>query len=282
MSKSVYEIVTERIISEMEKGVIPWRKPWKGGMAKFNRVSKKGYSWLNSMMLPLDGEYASLKQWDSLGGTVRAGEHGHIVTYWNWLDRDTGNKDADGNPIYKHIPFLKYYKVFHISQVDGVEPLPEYKLNEIIEVESAEDIKNNYFGREKCRLDMRISDEAFYIPVIDKVVVPEMGQFESAEEFYSTLFHEMTHSTGHKSRLDRLDKTAAFGSEVYSKEELVAEMGSAMLSSVAGLDSEKAFKNSVAYLQNWLSALKNDPKMIVSASTKAEKAVNYILHGATA
>ena len=279
MSKSVYEIVTERIVGEMEKGIIPWHKPWKGGASKFNRVSKKGYSWLNSMMLPYAGEYASLKQWNDLGGSIKAGEHGFIVCYWNWLDRPTGAVDVNGDPIMKHIPFLKYYRVWHISQVDGVDPLPEDKLNDIVEVESAEDIKNTYFDREACRLFVECQDEAYYRPSDDTVHVPLPGQFGSGEEYYATLFHEMTHSTGHKSRLDRLTDIAAFGSLTYSKEELVAEMGSAMLSSVAGLDIEKTIKNSVAYLQGWLSALKNDPKMIVSAAGKAEKAVEYILHG---
>jgi len=279
MSKSVYEIVTERIIGEMEKGIIPWHKPWKGGASKFNRVSKKGYSWLNSMMLPYEGEYASLKQWNELGGSIKAGEHGFIVCYWNWLDRPTGAVDVNGDPIMKHIPFLKYYRVWHISQVDGVDPLPEDKLNDIVEVESAEDIKNTYFDREACRLFVECQDEAYYRPSDDTVHIPLPGQFNSGEEYYATLFHEMTHSTGHSSRLDRLHDIAAFGSENYSKEELVAEMGSAMLSSVAGLDIEKTIKNSVAYLQGWLSALRNDPKMIVSAASKAEKAVEYILHG---
>lgn len=102
---------------------------------------------------------------------------------------------------------------------------------------------------------------------------------ENSDEFYSTLFHEMTHSTGAAIRLDRLSSTAFFGNEDYSKEELVAEIGSAMLSSVAGLNTEKTFNNSVAYLQSWLRVLKNDPRMIVSAASKAEKAVDYILYG---
>lgn len=278
MSKSVYEIVTERIISEMEKGVIPWRKPWKGGMAKFNRVSKKGYSWLNSMMLPYEGEYASLKQWNELGGSIKAGEKGFIVTYWNWLDKVDGVND-DGTPHIKKIPFLRYYRVWHISQVEGVEPLPEDAIKDNMEIESAEDIVYEYFFREPCKLYVEESDRAYYMPMTDEVHVPELKQFVCSEEYYSTLFHEMTHSTGHESRLNRINSIAAFGGENYSKEELVAEMGSAMLCSVAGLDDKKTFKNSVAYLQNWLSVLRNDPKMIVSASSKAEKAVEYILHG---
>lgn len=120
---------------------------------------------------------------------------------------------------------------------------------------------------------------SFYRPSDDSVHVPQLSQYAIAEEYYSTLFHEMTYSTGHTSRLDRLTKTAAFGSQTYSREELVAEMGSAFMLAKLGIDCEKAFTNSVAYLQGWIQALKNDKKMIVVAAGKAEAAVEYILNG---
>ena len=273
---TVYEIVTDKIIKQMEKGIIPWHKPWHGGMAKFNRVSKKGYSVLNQLLLPFDGEYATLKQWNELGGKVKAGEKGNIVTYWNFINKT--EKQEDGTEKVKSFPILRYYTVFHISQVEGVKPLENVNFANM-EVESAEDVKNTYFKRESCRLFVEKSDRAYYSPSFDEVHVPELNQFENSDEFYSTLFHEMTHSTGASIRLDRLSNTAFFGSEDYSKEELVAEIGSAMLSSVARLNTEKTFNNSVAYLQSWLKALKNDPRMIVSAASKAEKAVDYILYG---
>lgn len=273
---TVYEIVTDKIIKQMEKGIIPWHKPWHGGMAKFNRVSKKGYSVLNQLLLPFDGEYATLKQWNELGGKVKAGEKGNIVTYWNFINKT--EKQEDGTEKVKSFPILRYYTVFHISQVEGVKPLKNVNFANM-EVESAEDVKNTYFERESCRLFVEKSDRAYYSPSFDEVHVPELNQFENSDEFYSTLFHEMTHSTGASIRLGRLSKTAFFGNEDYSKEELVAEIGSAMLSSVAGLNTEKTFNNSVAYLQSWLKALKNDPRMIVSAASKAEKAVDYILYG---
>lgn len=273
---TVYEIVTDKIIKQMEKGIIPWHKPWHGGMAKFNRVSKKGYSVLNQLLLPFDGEYATLKQWNELGGKVKAGEKGNIVTYWNFISKT--EKQEDGTEKVKSFPILRYYTVFHISQVEGVKPLENVNFSNM-EVESAEDVKNTYFERESCRLFVEKSDRAYYSPSFDEVHVPELNQFENSDEFYSTLFHEMTHSTGASIRLGRLSNTAFFGNEDYSKEELVAEIGSAMLSSVAGLNTEKTFNNSVAYLQSWLKALKNDPRMIVSAASKAEKAVDYILYG---
>lgn len=273
---TVYEIVTDKIIKQMEKGIIPWHKPWHGGMAKFNRVSKKGYSVLNQLLLPFDGEYATLKQWNELGGKVKAGEKGNIVTYWNFINKT--EKQEDGTEKVKSFPILRYYTVFHISQVEGVEPLKNIDFTNM-EVESAEAVKNTYFERESCRLFVEKSDRAYYSHSFDEIHVPELNQFENSDEFYSTLFHEMTHSTGAASRLDRLSNTAFFGNEDYSKEELVAEIGSAMLSSVAGLNTEKTFNNSVAYLQSWLRVLKNDPRMIVSAASKAEKAVDYILYG---
>ncbi len=112
-------------------------------------------------------------------------------------------------------------------------------------------------------------------------------QFQVVNEYYSTTFHEITHSTGHKTRLDRLQtgQIAAFGSEEYSKEELVAEIGSATLMNLLGIETVKTFRNTTvktfrnttAYIQSWLNVLKNDNKFIVSASSKAEKAVNFIL-----
>ena len=231
---------------------------------------------MNQLLLPFDGEYATLKQWNELGGKVKAGEKGNIVTYWNFINKT--EKQEDGSEKVKSFPILRYYTVFHISQVEGVKPLENIDFANM-EVESAEDVKNTYFERESCRLFVEKSDRAYYNPSFDEVHVPELNQFENSDEFYSTLFHEMTHSTGAAIRLDRLSSTAFFGNEDYSKEELVAEIGSAMLSSVAGLNTEKTFNNSVAYLQSWLRVLKNDPRMIVSAASKAEKAVDYILYG---
>lgn len=273
---TVYEIVTDKIIKQMEQGIIPWHKPWYGGMAKFNRISKKGYSVLNQFLLPFDGEYATFNQWNKLGGKVKAGEKGNIVTYWKCINKT--EKQDDGTEKEKNIPILRYYNVFHISQVEGITPLENINFKNM-EVESAENIKNSYFEREKCRIFIEKSERAYYSPSLDEVHIPELSQFENSDEFYSTLFHEMTHSTGAATRLDRLSKTAFFGNEDYSKEELVAEIGSAMLSSVAGLNAKKSFDNSVAYLQNWLRVLKNDPRMIISAASKAEKAVDYILYG---
>lgn len=274
---NIYEEITNRIIEQLENGVVPWHKPWSGvANGAYNRISKKPYSLLNQMLLKYDGEYATYKQWSELGGKVKKGEKSEIVVFWKVLQIE---EDKDGKIEKKSIPLLKYINVFHISQIDGVEP----KSIEVIEhkpIEEAEKIKNDYASRENLIIKELITDEAFYSPSRDYIQVPCKEQYKDIMEFYSTLFHEMIHSTGHRDRLGRLDcsvQFAGFGSENYSKEELIAEIGSAFLMNNIGIETPNTFNNSAAYIQNWLQVLKNDNKFIVSASSKAEKAMKYIL-----
>lgn len=277
---NVYEMVTERIIAELEKGVIPWEKPWTGVRSgAYNRVSKRPYSLLNQMLLKHTGEYATYKQWQDLGGQVKKGEKSEIVVFWKIFETEETNKDT-GEKETKKIPLLRYYNVFHISQVEGVEPLKPEQLNDEVEpIEEADKIITDYITREHIEFTECRSNEAYYSPSQDAVVVPMKEQYKVINEYYSTTFHELTHSTGHKNRLNRLETgaVAAFGSETYSKEELVAEIGSASLMNLLGIETVKTFRNSAAYIQSWLQVLRNDNKFIVSASSKAEKAVNYIL-----
>lgn len=191
--------------------------------------------------------------------------------------------DENGEEKKSTFPILRYYNVFHVSQIDGVEP--KYTKIDMGHdpIESAEKVVKGYVDRDgKLKLSVQESDKAYYSPMLDTVVVPRMEQFKVAEEYYSTLFHELTHSTGHESRLSRLGDmgSVSLGNEEYSKEELVAEIGSATLMNHCGIEIEKTFRNSVAYIENWLSVLKNDRKFIVSASSKASKAVELILGGA--
>ena len=280
MSKSVYELVTERIIEQLENGVIPWERPWTGVKSgAFNRISKKSYSLLNQMLLKYDGEYATFKQWSDLGGHVRKGEKSEIIVFWKIQPIE--EKQEDGTKKVKQIPLLKYFNVFHISQVDGVEPLPADDLNDIEPIEKAENILHDYWTREDITVEHIASNKAYYSPSCDLIHLPLFEQFKEANEYYSTAFHESAHSTMKESRCNRAEerkgKLVAFGSEDYSKEELVAEIGSASLMNIIGIETKKSFRNSSAYIQNWLSVLRNDVKFIVSASNKAEKAVSYIL-----
>jgi antirestriction protein ArdC len=281
MSKSVYEMVTERIIEQLENGVIPWEKPWTGVRAgAYNRISKKSYSLLNQMLLKHEGEYATFKQWSDLGGHVRKSEKSEIIVFWKVLPVE--EIQEDGTKTVKQIPLLKYINVFHISQVDGVEPLKPEELHDIEPIEKAESILTDYWTREGITVNHIKGNKAFYSPSCDMIQLPLFEQFTDANEYYSTAFHESIHSTMKESRCNRSEerknKLVSFGSEEYSKEELIAELGSVSLMNIIGIETRKSFRNSSAYIQNWLQVLKNDVKFIVSASSKAEKAVKYILN----
>lgn len=283
MSKSVYEMVTDRIIGQLENGIIPWEKPWTGiRSGAFNRISKKPYSLINQMLLEHRGEYATFKQWTELGGHVRKGEKSEIAVFWKI--QPVEEKQEDGTKTVKQIPLLRYYNVFHISQVDGVEPLPQDTIKDIEPIEKAESLLCDYWARENITVEHIAGDRAYYSPSRDLIHLPLMEQFKNANEYYSTAFHESVHSTMKETRCncteERKGKLVAFGSDEYSKEELIAEIGSANLMNVLGIETTKSFRNSSGYIQCWLSVLKNDVKFIVAASSKVEKAVKYILREA--
>ena len=278
--KSVYEMVTERIINQLEQGIVPWQKPWTGiRSGAYNRISKKSYSLINQLMLKHDGEYATFKQWESLGGHVRKGEKSEIVVFWKITPVEETKED--GTKEVKQIPLLRYYNVFHISQVEGVEPLTEDELDQIEPIEKAENVLHDYWTRENIKVEHKAGDRAYYSPTRDMICLPLFEQFTDTSEYYSTAYHESVHSTMKESRCnraeDRKGKLVAFGSNEYSKEELVAEIGSANILNILGIETRKSFSNSAAYIQSWISVLQNDVKFIVSASSKAEKAVKYIL-----
>lgn len=280
MSKSVYEMVTNRIIEQLESGVIPWEKGWSGlANGAYNRISKKPYSILNQMLLKHSGEYATFKQWQECGGKIRKGEKSEIIVFWKVLPIE--ETQEDGTKEIKQIPLLRYINVFHISQVNGVQPI-EREVHDIKPIEKAQSILNDYWTRENIEVKHIAGNDAFYSPSRDIIRLPLLEQFKTANDYYETAFHESVHSTLKKSRCNREDertsKYVAFGSTEYSKEELVAEIGSANLMNISGIETDKSFRNAAGYIQNWLSVLKNDVKFIVSASTKAEKAVKYILN----
>ena len=269
----IYSEITNRIIAEMERGTIPWQKPWVASGSCISYATGKPYSLLNQMLLGRPGEYLTFNQCQQAGGRIRKGSKSQMVVFWKWLeqeDEETGEK--------KEIPFLRYYNIFHINQCEGLrakhtQPMPQTANADT----NADAIIADYLAREGIRLNHEAGDRAFYRPSTDSITLPHIAQFAATAEYYSTAFHELTHSTGHTKRLNRLEKTAFFGSEAYSKEELIAEIGAAALVNVAGLETAKSFRNTAAYIQNWLTVLKNDKKFIVSAAGKAEKAVNLIL-----
>ena len=292
--ENVYQMVTDRIVAQMQEGIIPWQKPWTvSGSAEdvaISYVSRRPYSFVNQMLLGRPGEWLTWKQIGELGGKLKKGSKAGIVVFYKQLvikDPTRKVKDEDGNEVdaTKRIPLLKYYNVFHLSDVEGIESkCGKIEPKEHEPLTEAEEVITAYVDREEgltfvCDQE---SNQAYYSPSEDKVVVPRIGQYEVVEEYYSTAFHELTHSTLKESRCNRVSENAHafFGNADYSREELVAEMGSAMLCNRIGIEATKAFRNSVAYIQGWLKELKNDNHMIVWAASRAEKAAKYILNEA--
>ena len=275
----IYNEVTSRIIAALEQGVIPWHKPWVGGNSGCISYSTgKPYSLLNHILLGgISGEYATFRQIQQQGGHVRRGEKAHMVVFWKFLkvvDEETQEE--------KEVPYLKYINVFNVAiQCEGISPrwTPSAVPASDLQPDAVADaVVRDYIDRSGVHLSVTESDRAFYRPSSDEVVVPKLSQYQQVAEYYSTLFHELTHSTGHRSRLNRIADTAAFGSEQYSREELCAELGSAFLVNHCGLESESSFRNSAGYIQGWLKALKDDKRLVVSAAGAAEKAVSLILN----
>ena len=272
----IYAEITNRMIAEMEAGEIPWKRPWMAAGRAISHTTGKAYSLLNQMLLGRSGEYITFNQCQQEGGHIRKGEKARIVVFWKWLEK----KDEETEEVTQ-VPYLRYYNVFHIDQCEGITAKhAEMQAHPANADDAAEAIITDYAQREGVTIEHRAGDSAFYQPSTDRIVLPLLAQFAETAEYYGTAFHEMVHSTGHAKRLARLDTTANFGGEEYSKEELIAEIGSAALVHHAGLETPSSFTNSTAYVQNWLTALKNDKRFIVRAAGKADKAVNFILTGA--
>jgi antirestriction protein ArdC len=270
---SVYDQITARVVELLSQGTIPWHKPWnvKRGFPR-NLVSKKAYRGINVFLLhALNYEspfWLTYHQAQELGAHIRKGEKACPVVFWKQLEVE----DKESHEIEK-IPMMRFYYVFNLAQVDGLKEVPAAEAEAVI-TKPAEIVE-----RMPQRPEIKGGfAKAFYSPAGDFVGMPDRERFTGEDEFYSVLFHELTHATGSESRLNRPTITEAngFGSEEYSKEELIAEMGAAFLCGVAGI-GERTLNNSAAYLQNWLTALQNDHKLIVQAAAQAQKAADFIL-----
>lgn len=275
--KDTYTLVTDRIIAELESGTVPWHKPWTCAQPAISHTTGKAYSLLNQLLLGgRGGEYVTFQQAQKEGGRIKKGEKSSMVVFWKWLtveDEDTGEE--------KEVPFLRYFNVFHIDQCEGImarhssdESLPE---NPASADDKAESVIAKYIAASGVKLVSRESSEAFYQPVTDTVVLPLIKQFSDTAEYYSTAFHELTHSTGHPKRLNRITETARFGSAPYSREELCAELGASFLLNRLGIETPGSFRNNAAYISHWLGVLKEDKRLLVSAAGQADKAVRLIL-----
>lgn len=280
----VYQIVTDRIIELLEKGTVPWQKPWTDVGIPMNAISKRPYRGINLwLLLSLDYAQNLFLTWDQLkklGGSVNKGEQGHVVLYWKVTPKTDENVEEVKE---KQKRLLRYYKVFNIAQCRDLpaDLVPQKQTIEETEVKKdpireCEHIVN---AMPQSPLIIFTGKNAFYDIQKDEVVLPKMKTFKSGEAYYSTLFHELVHSTGHEKRLNRptITQMAEFGSDIYSIEELVAELGASYLSCHTGI-LMKNIKSSAAYIKGWLNQLKNDKKFIVQASGHAQKAVDYILN----
>lgn len=271
MKKNVYEIITQRIVSKLEDalnngGGAPWQKPWK---TKRNFISKRPYSGINLLLLPDDetdfitwGQVSKLREEDPTI-KVQKGFQKHYVVKWIFPEDDKGKSKGYGYPIY--------YNVIGLKDITGIESKEEQHFSE--EYSQAEELLESMSPKPDI---CYAGDRACYSPSLDVINLPPKKRFYSTSEYYSTLFHEMIHWTGHESRCNRkLDNS--FGDHAYSVEELVAEIGSAMMLSECGIHEERLAENQIAYLRSWLKALQSDTKFIWEASSKATKAVQCIL-----
>jgi len=280
MSADVYQIVTDRIVELLEKGVAPWRKPWNDAetfLPPCNLVSGKEYSGINHFLLnacPYENPYwLTYKQAQERGGHVRKGEKGMPVIFWKMYEKEDAQTE-DGKRV---LPVLRYYTVFNAEQCEDIETpdVPKVQTYHQKPIEEAEAVQLAMPNRPVVEFG---GGRAYYSPLADTVRVPEINRYQKREEFYSTLFHELGHATGHESRLCRPGVTEAhyFGDPTYSKEELVAEMTAAFLCAHCRI-ATATLENSAAYLQGWIKTLKGDKKLAVTAAGQAKKAADYIL-----
>lgn len=311
------KIVDKMLDTINTAGYLPWAKPWTTGkqsirvldgwteitvpVRQWNRAGKP-YNGINPLLLNMSGktgEWITFNQCKAEKGTIRKGAKGQTIVYWSMIRKeDPDELDKDGNPVVHTIPVLKYYTVFNVETDTDLEVkhrpepqvlrFPRYKTMPVDGLDTskyepaAEDIIADYVKRcQTLQLDREgVSNSAYYSPAEDRVVVPNIGQFGSAPAFYSTLFHELGHSTGHVSRLDRFtgkSAAAAWGDQNYAREELVAEITAASILSTLGMETGNTERNSAAYVKSWSEKIKNDPMMFVVAAGRAEKAIDLIL-----
>lgn len=280
---NVYEIITEKILSEIDSGTIPWHKPWKSALGEepCNAITMRPYRGMNRFLCSLSPHdrpyFLTYNQAKQANGQVRKGEKGLPIIYWQKTEKQDPNTGRKKDSF-----LLRYYTVFNIEQCDGLESLVPPSLpaspSTLSLDERAEAIVSGY---QHAPTIQRSSDSAhaFYAPDRDTVVVPQLSQYATATEYYSTLYHELAHSTGHPSRLNRPTLTGFhfFGDQNYSKEELVAEFGAAFLCGEAGIENAAALKNSAAYLDGWSKKLRADSTLLIQAAAQAQKAADHIL-----
>jgi antirestriction protein ArdC len=282
---NVYEIVTDKIVNLLEQEIIPWRRPWTTAGLPRNLVSRKPYRGINTFLLSASGRvspfWLTLRQANQLGGRVRKGEHGAIIVFWKTDETEADENGEQGETARRRF-VLRYYKIWNVEQCElpqaALDQLPKIETHQHDPIEAAERIIAAMPNPPEIRY---AGDKAFYSPLTDRITLPPRELFAGAEELYATAFHEIGHATGSPKRLNResIAEAAPFGSPVYSREELIAEMTAAYLCAEAGI-SPAVISNQAAYIQGWLAKLRGDKRMVVTAATQAQKAADYILRRA--
>lgn len=277
---TAYDVITAKVIAALDKGTVPWRKPWNYRGGPRNLVSGDQYRGFNAFSLASHKYWVTEKQAVKLGGYLRTKEEEGTAIFWkinaNYRPAVVDD-DNESDRIPRHSFVLRYYRVYPIESCFIPEDkLPKPETKPVLEpIEEAERIIRAYIKEGGPSIMIHQCDRAYYSPAFDVINVPQLDQYSEPQEYYNVLFHEAIHSTGHQSRLDRFREDSYFGSEPYSKEELVAEMGACFLCGESGI--ERTLDNSVAYIQSWRNKLGCDPRLIVYAASAAQKAVDVIL-----
>lgn len=279
--KSIYDRVNERLIDMIEKtNTLPWEKSWSSDEYPTNLHSMKRYHGSNLFYLYLSrmfhgyqhGYWLTYLQAQAMGGIVKHGSVGELVVYYDRVTKDEVQTDpasGEERTVQVSYPVLKYYFVFNIDQITGIELNIEQHDN--VKLREPENLIEFYDEM----VPVQHGSPAYH-PQDDFITMPDIGDFHSSEDYYSTLFHEVIHSTGASHRLNR-HKGEFFGDETYSKEELIAEMGASYLCTLTGIENDHLLLDHAAYLKGWLNALKDNQYLFVQAAAKAERAVKFIV-----
>lgn len=274
------EEITRKIIDAIEKGTAPWQKPWSGREAHKNALTGRCYTGINQLNLSIvgmsldggqDPRWLTFNQANGKGWKIKKGAKGAHVSFWKTVIFDNNEEDEHDDENKTVTVWEKIFTVFHASQVEGIDEYVPLEISDIKSNETVEKIVSDsgakiYYG----------GGRAFYSPIQDFIQLPPKEDFTTSEGYYSTLLHELTHWTGHESRLNR-----GFGKSYtpeYAFEELVAEIGSLFVSELAGIKHTQCeFQNHASYVDSWLKELKRNSKYIFKAAAQANKAANFLL-----
>ena len=271
----LYESVRDAILASLEKGTVPWHLGWSFDTTPRNYDTGRIYSGINMLTLAMLGKpspfWITFKSIQRHGARLKKGAQSYPVLYWEWFVKEEVVKLNPDMKKETRYAVVFYYRVFNVADVEG---LPEKKVTECEPLRDAEDIVASYEGRPRILHEVCVPH---YNVVRDEVMLPPIGVYDTRERYYSTLFHELVHSTGHPARLNR-NLTGFIKGDEFAEEELVAEFGAAYLCAHAGISSERLIENHAAYIKNWYERIKDgDIKMVVNAAQRARRAADYIL-----